>query len=269
MEEIFDIGDLGQVEFIPKHLSGEIANIKAGRDAYRAREIVVDSPPVNAVTTIPRKSDEVGIVIVGITGSATGDSIKIALRKWASNVSFMEVNTNYKRTIDDHKGRSAFVFFDNVKDINEVIGNLRQWIPADDPGVTKVAKDAYVTEIPSSQTLNDYRNPEQRENKQQNKAGFTSTSNLIKGMIQALGKAHGAKLTRKKHQSIYLVKQDLEKMLQTLVYCYDQGVDQTTFGIQSLQLRESSLEKCRDVVDMLGKKDLLLPEVQDLLTCIK
>ena len=88
-------------------------------------------------------------------------------------------------------------------------------------------------------------------------------------MIQALGKAHEAKLTRKKLQSIYRVKQDLENMLQTFVYCYDQGVDHTTFGVQSLQLRESSLEKCIGVVDMLGKKDLLRLEVQDPLTCIK
>lgn len=201
MEETFDIDDIGKVEYIPKHLKGETANIKAGRDAYRAREIVIDSPPVNAVTTLPRSRKEVGLAIIGITSSAKKENIMTALGEWAVHVSFIEVNANYKRTIGENEGRSAFIFFKGVPDIVKIQAHLTSA-----RGKNKIDADAHIVEIPSSEQLSQHQNPMQIENQRVNQLLLKRNAPILQEIIDALTSAHKAKFSVRKRAFIYQVK---------------------------------------------------------------
>ena len=267
MDWIFDIDDLGQLEFIPKHLKGESATAKAGRDAFRAREIVVDSPPVNAVRTIPRQSDEKGIAIVGISGSATRESITAGLGPWGRKISFMEVNTNYKREIDDHEGRSAFVFFHDVEDIDRVVRYLRGQIAHGKSKDHKISDDAYVTTVPSSAMLNEHRNPEQRQNRDANRQSAQNVRRKLQGLADALGVAKKAKVTKNDQRFMYQVYQEVEHGLRELEVMIDQGEDPQVFNARrdALLLHgQTRQQQIHDSVDVKFHEDSKLKPLLDL-----
>lgn len=152
MSEIFGIEDLGSVEFIPKHVAGESASAKAGRDAYRAREVVIGSAPPEAVRAVPSEQQVKGLMILGLTGSATEANMRTVSGGYADHITFIEVNTRYKRTEDGHEGRSAFIFYDagEVDDFDEVIKTVKDNIEGDTPGINQ---DAYVKEVPTGSDI--------------------------------------------------------------------------------------------------------------------
>lgn len=129
LAEIFGVPDLGSLEFVPKHASGESSEAKAARDAFRAREIVLPSTPPGAVLAREQVGGERGIAVLGLTQGATEGKLLEALpADLRGRVTFMEVNTRYKRNLGGHEGRSAFIFFD----------------PGVDPGAAAVAVRAEV-----------------------------------------------------------------------------------------------------------------------------
>ena len=263
MQDIFDVDDLGAAEFIPKHLDGEQAEVKAARDAYRAREVVVQSPPVNAVRTVPRGGGgEAGLVIVGITGSADEASVRASLADWAPFISFIEVNTTYKRTIDEHNGNTAFVSFKGIDSIDTVIAELRQAIGAG--RVSKIRPDAYVTTTPSSTALSAHQNPEQRDFSERNTRTLERYRSRLQALIDALRSAHGAKLHAKLRRHIHSTLQTQENALQTLAREAAQGMTPDEFANLTKEAARGAHQQCFDLVDGLQDKERFLPELADL-----
>ncbi|KQU73358.1 MULTISPECIES: hypothetical protein [unclassified Rhizobacter] len=244
MQQTFGVDDLGAVEFVPKHLAGEQAKVKAARDAYRAREVVVDSPPVDAVRTVSRNTGEVGLVIVGVTGSADEDSVRASLGKWAAFVSFIEVNTDYKRDIDGHKGNTAFVFFKGVEAIEPVVAYLRSAIEG--RRATKIQPEGFVKAVPGSTELNNYRNPEQASNRLADTTFLETCRSRRDAMLDELDKALLAAPARKVRLLVQGARQQLNQQWQRLERDADQGVDPTLFAAAAGEmLREGALRQSK------------------------
>jgi hypothetical protein len=253
MQETFGVDDLGAVEFIPKHLSGEQAKVKAARDAYRAREVVVDSPPVDAVRTVSRNTGEVGLVIVGITGSSDDDSVRASLGKWADFVSFVEVNTDYKRDIDGHKGNTAFVFFKGVKAIEPVVADLQAAIES--RRATKINPGAYVKAVPGSTELNNYRNPEQATNRLANTT-FLGTIRLRRdAMLRELDEALLTKLAAKTRPFVEAASKQLNQQWRRLDREADQGGDPTLFAAAACEVMREGEQRRLAVREALGLEE--------------
>lgn len=250
----FDVDDLGAAEFIPKHLPGEEAKVKAARDAYRAREVVVSSPPVNAVRTVSRNTGELGLLIVGITGSADESSVRASLGKWADFVSFTEVNTDYKRDVDGHKGNTAFVFFKGIKAIGPVIADLQHVISSG--RATKINATGYVKAVPGSRELSDYRNPEQVANRQADTTFLNGHRTAWDAMIRELDEALATEPASKVRRLVQGIKQQLQGQWQRLERDADQGVELPVFSTATLKMLTDGEQRLKDV------RQALRPEAQ-------
>lgn len=259
MVDIFGLEDVGQLEFIPKHLKGEAAKTKAGRDAYRAREIVIGIPHPSAVRTEPSHTQAKGLVMIGLTSSATEEEIRTACGKYEKFISYVEVNTNYKRTIDGHEGRSAFVFFADDTSIGQVIKLLNRtakgaagFSPDDTP---------YFKEVPGGAELSAYRNPRQRMNVRKRLGGLqekieevmallVQARPLVKGRRQLMLDATDA-----------LFAEELAELKQRA-----EEDDEKTFQPALMETRQELKDQLTEFLEHFSRPERKRPEISALVT---
>ncbi|HEY5878579.1 MAG TPA: DUF4157 domain-containing protein [Nakamurella sp.] len=259
MEDIFEIEDLGQVEFIPKHIKGESAQAKAGRDAYRAREIAIDSPPVDAVRMVPRTNTDVGLAIVGISSTAKKPDIMTALGQWAANVSFIEVNVTYQRTIGEHRGRSVFIFFKGVADVGAIRAQLEHM-----RGTNKISPDAHIVDLPSSQELNEHRNPMQATNQNRNQRLRDRATQVLAAISDGLQEAGRAKLGTRTSRFVHQCFTSVGSLRTQVVSPTKGDLDPTEFRAFALGAVQSARDLRFAVLESLTPTERASPELAKL-----
>lgn len=259
MEHIFEIEDLGQVEFVPKHIKGESANAKAGRDAYRAREIAIDSPPVDAVRMVPRGNADLGLAIVGISSTAKKADIMAALGTWAANVSFIEVNVTYQRAIGEHRGRSVFVFFKDVTDVGAIRIQLERM-----RGTNKINADAHIVDLPSSRELNEHRNPVQADNQNRNGRLRDGATRVLVAISDGLQDAGRAKLGTRKSRFVHRCLANVGSLRSQVESPTKGDADPTEFRAFALAAVQSARELRWAVLESLTPMERAAPELAKL-----
>lgn len=256
MASIFGVEDLGKVEFIGKRVKGEAASIKAARDAYRAREIVISSPPPEAVKIIKTHDNVAGILIIGLTGSANAATIEEASGKYAKHIVFKEINTNYKREEDGIEGRSAFVFYQNLTKIDKLLAHVKANVTG---GVKGIEKNALVKLVPTGESAS----PDQLKSTHSAKGQLDATVEFFNGFfvhIEAVEKVLKGKkrTTAQKLLSIAARNRKIARRLSPETI--DLAASKEKFEPVALELQNG----VADFLESLNKSEQSKPEAQAL-----
>jgi hypothetical protein len=238
IQDIFGIQDLGMLEFIPKHTGGETAEAKAARDAFRAREVVLDTPPQEAVLASPTVGGEPGVSIVGLTSSATEQQVRAAFPgRFRRRISYVEVNTRYKRTIGAHEGRSAFVFFKAGTDIEAVRDALRRAVREGVPGI---GREAHVAVAPTGLT------PAQAPDEVAIRGSVLGPSlALHASVLRTLDAVPAERAPRTFQRSLAAVRDQVRAAVARMGAL---NADRSTLGFQGADINEEIIPALRDLV---------------------